>query len=117
MARAGYPSDLTDKEWALIEPHLLAAGRGGRPRPTDLRQVVDAIFYLLRIGCQCRLLPKDFPPWGTVWWYFRRWRLDGVWTRLHRALFAKARQEGTDSNFYVIDDTDLAQGVPYLPPG
>ena len=93
MARAGYPSDLTDKEWALIEPHLLAAGRGGRPRPTDLRQVVDAIFYLLHIVCQWRLLPKDFPPCGTVWWYFRRWRLDGVWTRLHRALFAKARQD------------------------
>ena len=93
MAKAGYPSDLSDKEWALIEPHLLAAKSGGRPRTTDLRQVVDAIFYLVRTGCQWRLLPNDFPPWGTVWWHFRRWRLDGVWTRIHRALFATARQK------------------------
>ena len=93
MARAGYPSDLLDEEWALIEPHLPAAKSGGRPRMTDLRQVVDAIFYLLRTGCQWRLLPNDFPPWGTVWWYFRRWRLDGVWTRIHRTLIAAARQK------------------------
>ena len=93
MARAGYPSDLSDTEWALIEQHLPAAKTGGRPRTTDLRHVVDAIFYLLRTGCQWRLLPNDFPPWGTVWSYFRRWRLDGVWTRIHRALYAAARQE------------------------
>ena len=90
---AGYPSDLSDREWSLIAPHLPAAKAGGRPRTTDLRQVVDAIFYLLRTGCQWRLLPNDFPPWGTVWWYFRRWRFDGVWTRVHRALYAAARQK------------------------
>ena len=93
MARAGYRSDLSDTEWVLIEPYLPAAKSSGRPRPTDFRQLVDALFYLLRTGCQWRFSPNDFPPWGTVWWYFRRWRLDGVWTRLHRALFAKARQE------------------------
>jgi putative transposase len=76
----------------LIAPHLPPPRPGGRPRKTSLRAVVDAIFYLLRTGCQWRLLPKDFPPWGTVWWYFRRWRLDGVWTRLHRALYRAARR-------------------------
>jgi len=88
----GYQSDLSDEEWALVLPHLPSAKLGGRSRTTDLRRVVEGILYVLRTGCQWRLLPNDFPPWGTVWWYFRRWRLDGVWTRLHRALYAKARQ-------------------------
>ena len=68
-----YPTDLTDAQRALIAPHLPAPRRGGRPRRTDLQAVVNEIFYLLRTGCQWRLLPKDFPPWGTVWWSFRRW--------------------------------------------
>jgi putative transposase len=63
----------------------------GRPRRTDLRAVVDAILYLLRTGCQWRLISCDFPPWGTVWGYFRRWRLQGVWARVHRALHRAAR--------------------------
>lgn len=91
MVTAGYPSDLSDEEWTLVAPHMPTAKAGGRPRSTDLRRVVDAIFCLLRTGCQWRLLPHDFPPWGTVWWYFRRWRQDGVWTRIHRALYATAR--------------------------
>ena len=57
----------------------------------DIRAVVDAIFYLLRTGCQWRLLPKDFPPWGTVWWYFRRWRREGLWVHIHCALYPLAR--------------------------
>jgi len=91
MARRGYPTDLTDAQWAALEPHLPAARAGGRPRRTDLRAVVDAILYLLRTGCQWRLIPSDFPPWGTVWWYFRRWHLQGVWSRVHRALHRAAR--------------------------
>ena len=90
MARRGYPSDLTDAQWALIAPHLPGPSPRGRPRRTDLRAVVDAILYLLRTGCQWRMLPSDFPPWGTVWWCFRCWR-GGVWVRLHRALFRAAR--------------------------
>ncbi len=92
MVPHAYLTDLTDAQWALIAPHLPSSRPGGRPRRTSLRAVVDAIFYLLRTGCQWRLLPRDFPPWGTVWWYFRRWRLDGVWTRLHRALYRAARR-------------------------
>ncbi len=91
MARRGYSTDLTDAPWAVLEPHLPAARTGGRPRRTDLRGVIDAILYLLRSGCQRRLLPSDFPPWGTVWWCFRRWQLEGAWVRIHRALYRAAR--------------------------
>ncbi len=72
MARRGYSTDLTDAQWAVLEPLLPVARTRGRPRRTDLRAVIDAILYLLRTGCQWRLIPSDFPPWGTVWWYFRR---------------------------------------------
>src|SRR6266481_3588258 len=72
-----YPSDITDPQWALIEPHL-PVYPGGRPRKTDLRDVVNAIFYLLRTGCQWRYLPKDFPPRSTVWRYFDEWRHNGT---------------------------------------
>ena len=67
MARRGYPTDLTGAQWAALEPHLPAARTGGRPRRTDLRAVIDATLYLLRTGCQWRLIPFDFPPWRTVW--------------------------------------------------
>jgi putative transposase len=73
------------------KPHLIADQTRGRPRRTDLRAVVDAILYPLRTGCQWRRIPSDFPPWGTVWWTFRRWRLEGAWARVHRALHRGAR--------------------------
>lgn len=91
MATRSYASDLSDGQWAVIEPHIPPARSGGRPRRVDIRAVVNAIFYLLRTGCQWRLLPNDFPPWGTVWWYFRRWHREGVWVRMHRALYPMAR--------------------------
>src|SRR3954470_16198221 len=75
----------------LLAPLLPAARIGGRPRSTDLRGVVNAIFYLLRTGCQWRLLPRCFPPWGTVYHYFRLWLGKGVWVRLHRAVYTRAR--------------------------
>lgn len=91
MGRGGYSTDLSDAQWALIEPHLPPSRRGGRRRTVSLHAVINAIFYLLRTGCQWRLLPKDFPPWGTVWWYFRQWRQQGIWTRIHRALYPRVR--------------------------
>jgi transposase len=87
-----YPSDVTDGQWALIRPRLPASS-GGRPRKTDLRDVVDAIFYLLRTGCQWRYLPKDFPPKSTVWRYFDRWRRDGTLEAIHDALREKVRRQ------------------------
>ncbi len=86
-----YPSDVTDAQWALIEPHLPRVRPGGRPRKTDLRDVVDAIFYILRTGCQWRYLPSDFPPKSTVWRYFDQWRRDGTLDRIHDLLRRKVR--------------------------
>src|SRR3954466_5391223 len=86
-----YPSDLTDDQWALIEPHLPAEADFGRPRKTAMRDVVDAILYILRSGCQWRYLPIDFPPRSTVWRYFDRWRRDGTLDRIHDALRRKVR--------------------------
>lgn len=89
-----YPSDLTDQEWAILEPLLPPAKPGGHPRTTDLREVVNAISYVNRTGCQWRALPKDFPPWPTVWTYFRQWRNDGTWQRIHSALREQVRISG-----------------------
>jgi putative transposase len=86
-----YPSDVTDAQWALIEPHLPSEPGGGRPRKTDLRDVLDAIFYILRSGCQWRYLPLDFPPKSTVWRYFNEWRHDGTLAEIHDLLRRKVR--------------------------
>jgi transposase len=86
-----YPSDLTDAQWAQIEPHLPPEPGGGRPRKTAMRDVVDAILYMLRTGCQWRYLPVDFPPKSTVWRYFDAWRKDGTLDRIHDALRRKVR--------------------------
>ena len=91
MSTKLYDTDLSDAAWALVAPVLPAARPGGRPRTTDVRAVVNAIFYLLRTGCQWRLLPREFPRWGTVYHYFRVWKNSGVWTRLHRAVYEQAR--------------------------
>src|SRR5436305_11933540 len=74
-----YSTDLTDAAWAIIPRLLPPAAAGGRRRTTDLRAVLDAIFYLLRTGCQWRLIPRHFPAWGTVYHYFRTWKNAGVW--------------------------------------
>jgi len=86
-----YPSDLTDEQWSLIEPHIPAAPPGGRPRKTDMRDVADAILYILRTGCQWRYLPGDLPPKSTVWRYFDRWRHDGTLDAIHDRLRKKVR--------------------------
>jgi transposase len=93
-ARAGrrYASDLTDAEWALIEPYMPARKALGRPRGTDLRAVVDAILYMLRTGCQWRLLPKDFPPFTTVQGYFYDWRDSGLFERINFELLLQVRE-------------------------
>ncbi|SRR6266481_1405217 len=82
-----YDTDMTDAAWARVGPVLPAARPVGRPRTTNLRAVLNAIFYLLRSGCQWRLLPREFPPCGTVYHYFRAWQNSGVWVHLHRVLY------------------------------
>jgi putative transposase len=90
MKTTSYPSDITDAQWALIEPHL-PVYPGGRPRTTPLRAVVNAIFYILRTGCQWWYLPRDFPPKSTVWMYFDEWRHNGTLELIHDALRRKVR--------------------------
>jgi putative transposase len=86
MNRKPYPSDLTDAEWGILEPLIPPAKPGGHPRTQNMREILNAIFYLVRGGCAWRALPHDFPCWSTVWTYFRNWRLTGVWERMHTAL-------------------------------
>jgi len=87
-----YPSDVTDEQWALIE-RLIPVYPGGRPRTTDMRDVLDAIFYLLRTGCQWRYLPKDFPPKSTVWRYFDEWRHNATLDTIHDTLRDRVRKQ------------------------
>ena len=86
MTRARYPTDLTDRQWRRLEPHLPLAKPGGRPRSVDMRDLMDAILYVLRNGITWRALPHDFPPWKTVYHYFSAWRRDGAWEAIHDAL-------------------------------
>lgn len=86
MKRHGYDTDLTDQEWALLEPLLPPPTGKGRPRRWPRRIIVNAILYLLRTGCAWRMLPVDFPPWSTVHSHYRRWRLIGVWPHVHDQL-------------------------------
>jgi putative transposase len=92
QARALYETDLTDAQWEILQPLLPPPPGGGRPRTTDLREVVNAILYVLRTGCAWDLLPHDFPPPGTVYDYFSRWRRAGTIARIHEALRPLARQ-------------------------
>jgi putative transposase len=91
MYRQAYPTDLSDAEYACLEPHLPCPLHPGRPRTHPLREILDAIFYVIRSGCAWRRLPHEFPPWQTIYHYFRRWRLDGTWERLNAALRERLR--------------------------
>ena len=88
--RRSYPSDLTDPQWAIIEP-LIPIKKTGRPRQVDMREVLNAIFYIDRAGCQWDMLPHDLPAKSTVYDYFAHWRDDGTWDRIKDALIQKVR--------------------------
>src|SRR3712207_5864935 len=89
--RTAYQTDISDAEWSCLEPHLPAPKATGRPKMHVTREILNAIFYVLRSGCAWRLLPNDFPPWKTVYHYFRFWRLDGTWERMRSALRKRVR--------------------------
>jgi putative transposase len=89
--RKRYPTNLSDAEWNYIEPRMPAPKGFGRPRTHSLREILNAIFYLLKSGCQWRMLPHDFPRWPTVYHYFRKWRIDGTWERINRAIRQRLR--------------------------
>ena len=92
MKRRAYPSDLSDDEWRCLDPLVPAVKTGGRPAAHERREIVNAILYVLRTGCQWRALPHDLPPWKTVYTYFRTWRLDGAWKRIHDTLRRQMRR-------------------------
>jgi putative transposase len=91
MEREPYPSDMNDAEWQILEPLIPPAKPGGRPRSTDMREVLNGIFYELRSGCAWRMLPHDLPPCKTVYHYFRQWKGDGTWERMNQELRTKLR--------------------------
>jgi putative transposase len=90
-ARKAYPSDLTDEQWAILEPLIPAGKHGGRPREVNMREVLNTIFYLNRTGCQWDMLPHDLLPKSTVYDYFAAWRNDGTWQHMLDALRAGVR--------------------------
>jgi putative transposase len=89
--RKTYSTDLSDAEWRCLEGHLPTPRNDGRPRIHSLREILNAIFYIVKSGCAWRLLPHDFPPWKSVYHYFRTWRLDGTWERMHAAIRERTR--------------------------
>ncbi len=105
----GYGSDISDKEWAILEP-FLAPKQKGRPRKHDLRRIVDAIRYVQRTGCQWRLLPKDFPPWLVVYMTFWRWRNSGLWEQVMHELRRRVRVKAgrnPDPSLAIIDSQSV----------
>ena len=109
-----YDSDMTDAEWALVAPFIPPAKRGGRKREVDVREVLNANFYVLWTGCQWKALPKDFPPKSTVHWYLTLWNWDGTLERIHHALYVTLReQEGRQASpTATIIDSQSAKGAP-----
>ena len=91
--RKAYPSDISDREWKIIEPLLPPSKSRGRKRDTEIREVVNAIFYLLEEGCQWRALPHDFPHWSTVRTYFDKWNKKKIWYQINRLLREELRQQ------------------------
>jgi transposase len=97
--RRADPSDLTNAQWAAIAPMIPDAAPGGRPPRADKREIAEAILYVLRAGCAWLLLPHDFPPCQTVYYYLRRWQREGVWARVHHTLvMADREREGRDAS-------------------
>src|SRR5437764_14758628 len=91
MERKTYPTDVSNAEWEWLAPHVPPPKPGGRPPQHTRREIVNAIFYIIRSGEPWRLLPNDLPAWQTVYHYFRLWRLDGTWEQMHTALREQLR--------------------------
>ena len=97
MQNQKYATDVTDAQWEVLQSCIPPEKPGGRPRAADMREVINAIFYLLRTGCTWRMLPNDYPEWNTVYYYFRKWKKNGTWKKIHDALRGKVRKKAGKS--------------------
>jgi putative transposase len=96
-----YPSDLTDFEWEVVKDLIPPSKKGGGKRRADIRQILNACFYLTKTGCQWRMLPHEYPPWGTIYWYFAVWKKDGTFEKIHDKLVKIVRaQQGKKTISY-----------------
>ena len=110
MGRTAYPTDLTDAQWKRAEGLIPPAKKGGRPRTIEMREVFDAMLYVVRGGIAWRSLPHDFPGWSTVYHYFRCFRKDGTWQSIHDALRNEVRSEAgreTSPSAAIIDSQSV----------
>ena len=110
MSRKAYPSALTDTQWLILEPLVPKPGQMGRPRTVDIREIINAIFYILRSGGAWRMLPHDLPPWQTVYGYFSRWRKAGLWEEMNDALRETVREQTgreTETSAAIIDSQSV----------
>ena len=107
MERARYPSDVTDGQWERLEPLVPPAKTGGHPRTVDMREVMDAIFYVTRGGVSWRMMPHDLPHWKTVYHYFNLWQQNGIWERANAGLRRQVRKkEGRDPESPQVRELD-----------
>ena len=121
MARKLYPTDLTEQQWHILKPLIPTSKAGGRPHTVNIREIINAIFYVLAGGCAWRLMPHDLPPWSTVYYYFRCWRNEGLWQQMNQTLRQKVRssqgRETTPSAAIVdsqsVKTTEVALSVGY----
>ena len=113
--RQRYPTDLTDGQWAVLAPLIPPAKPGGRPRSVAARAIVDAILYHLRNGGTWRSLPHDYPSWKTVYHYFRAWRLDGTWERIHDTLRDQTRAAAGRAGVRMLRFLAVRAGANHLP--
>lgn len=111
MGRQLYPTDLSDKEWGTIKAiFLVSYEKGGRPTRHSKREILNAIFYLLRTGCQWRYLPHDFPPWKTVYTYFRNWKQAGIFEKINYEIIKNARVDlgrNADPSSTIVDSQSV----------
>lgn len=120
MIRVAYPTDLTDEQWVILAPLIPPPRKDCRPRDADMREVMNAIFYLLRTGCAWRLLPHDLPPYRTVFYYFSKWRKCGVWKKIHDKLYEPLREmEGREKtpSAAILDSQSVKTGEKGGPSG
>lgn len=115
MVRKPYKSDLTDREWEVLKALIPPPKPGGRPRSVNVREILNAIFYVLRTGCSWNMLPHDFPPSSTVYYYFRRWQRKGVWEemeatlqRLGRKALRAGSNNGADEQVTVAEEREAS---------